>query len=44
DKSSNDGSNVQTESNWRNLVSRWINMFEDESNEEDIENNESNSN
>ncbi|CAI2200915.1 14114_t:CDS:1, partial [Funneliformis geosporum] len=43
DESSNDGSNVQTESNWRNLVSRWINMLEDESNEEMVENNESDS-
>ncbi|CAB5367738.1 unnamed protein product [Rhizophagus irregularis] len=36
--------NVQTESNWRSVVSRWINMLEDESNEEYDNNNESNSN
>ncbi|CAB5177443.1 unnamed protein product [Rhizophagus irregularis] len=36
--------NVQTESNWRSVVSRWINMLEDESNEEYDNNNESDSN
>ncbi|CAB4390526.1 unnamed protein product [Rhizophagus irregularis] len=36
--------NVQTESNWRSVVSRWINMLEDESNEEYDNDNESDSN
>ncbi|UZO29349.1 uncharacterized protein OCT59_022828 [Rhizophagus irregularis] len=36
--------NVQTESNWRSVVSRWINMLEDKSNEEYDNDNESDSN
>jgi len=36
-------SNIQTESNWKSLVLRWINMLEDESNEENDNNSESDS-
>ena len=36
-------SNIQTESNWKSLILRWINMLEDESNEENDNNNESDS-
>ncbi|GBC00625.1 hypothetical protein RclHR1_03910012 [Rhizophagus clarus] len=37
--------NIQTGSNWRNIVSRWINMLEDETNEEeDDDDDESDSN
>jgi hypothetical protein len=36
-------SDIQTESNWKNLVLRWINMLEDESNEENDNNNDSDS-
>ena len=35
--------NIQTGSNWRNIVSRWVNMLEDESNEENDDDNESDS-
>ena len=49
DESSNESiemntvSDIQTESNWKNLVLRWINMLEDESNEENDNNNDSDS-
>lgn len=48
DESSNElietDANVQTGNNWRNIVSRWINMLEYESNEENDNDSESDSN
>ncbi len=43
DANFNADSNAQTESNWRKLVSRWIDMLEDESNEGNDDGDESDS-